>query len=53
MGISSESQLKDILPDFQSFLVNRKLADVKHVRFYALRVSQFLTFTNRDKEREI
>jgi integron integrase len=53
MGISSESQLQDILPDFQSFLVKRKLADEKHVRFYALRVSQFLTFANRDKERDL
>jgi len=53
MVLLPNQRLKDVLPDFQSFLLERKLTHEKYVPFYALRVSQFLTFANKDKERDI
>ncbi|MBA4417733.1 MAG: hypothetical protein C0392_07460 [Syntrophus sp. (in: bacteria)] len=50
MAPLSNSHLNDILPDFQSFLIDNKLADDRYVAFYALRVSQFLSFANRNME---
>jgi len=46
-------RLKDILPDFQSFLLERELALEKYAPFYALRASQFLAFANKDNERDL
>ncbi len=53
MVLLPNQRLKDVLPDFQSFLIDRKLTHEKYVPFYALRVSQFLAFANKDKERDI
>lgn len=47
MVLLSNSQLKDVLPGFQIFLVEKKLASEQHAPFYALRVSQFLGFVSR------
>ena len=41
-------RLKDILPEFQGFLLGRELVHEKHAPFFALRVSQFLAFANRN-----
>ncbi|MBI4826163.1 MAG: hypothetical protein HY807_07040 [Nitrospirae bacterium] len=39
--------MKDqILPDFQTFLLSRKLVPEKHVSYYAFWVSKFLAFSN-------
>jgi hypothetical protein len=46
-------RLKDVLPGFQSFLLFRELAHEKHAPFYALRVSQFLSFANRHAENDL
>jgi integron integrase len=53
MDLLSNSHLKDILPDFQRFLLERKLAAERHVPFYALRVSQFLSFAKNNQERDL
>jgi integron integrase len=37
--------LKNILPDFQAFLISRKLADEKHAPLFALWVYKFLAFS--------
>jgi integron integrase len=49
----TDNRFKDILPDFQSFLLDRKLTSERYVPYYALRVSQFLAFANRDTERDV
>ena len=41
----SDSRKKDVLQEFQVFLVDKKLAQEKNVFFYALWASKFLTFT--------
>jgi len=42
---------KGVLPEFQEFLLSRKLASEKHVLFLAIWVSKFLTFRNgRDRQ---
>jgi integron integrase len=46
VNLSSE-QKNDVLPEFQAFLLDKKLAPVNHVFFYALWVSKFLSFTNK------
>lgn len=53
MVLLSEHGLKDILPEFQSFLLGKKLTPEKYIPFYALRVSQFLALANRDKENDL
>ena len=53
MGSFTYSRLKDTLPDFKNFLLEKKHTDERHVAFYALRVSQFLAFANRNTERDI
>jgi hypothetical protein len=53
MDLLSNSHLKDILPDFQYFLLDGKLAAERHVPYYALRVSQFLSFTKNNPERDL
>jgi len=53
MVLLPNQRLKDVLPDFQSFLIDRKLTHEKYVPFYALSVSQFLAFANKDKERDM
>lgn len=53
MGTVSDHRLKDILPEFQSFLLGRQFATEKYAPFYALRVSQFLAFANKDNERDL
>mgnify|MGYP005846627579 CR=1 FL=1 len=46
-------RLKDVLPEFQGFLLGRELAIEKYVPFYALRVSQFLAFANRHAQNDL
>lgn len=41
--------IKDILPDFQKFLISRGLADEKHAPFYARWVSKFIAFSDEDE----
>jgi len=53
MGTVSDHRLKDVLPEFQRFLLGRDLALEKYVPFYALRVSQFLAFANRHTENDL
>ena len=53
MGVLSDHRLKDVLPEFQSFLVEKKLTHERYIPFYALRVSQFLSFANRSAENDI
>ncbi len=38
-----------ILPDFQKFLLSRKLVPEKHVSYYAFWVSKFLAFSNKNQ----
>ncbi len=40
------NRLKDVLPEFQRFLHERKFTSEKYIPFYALRVSQFLSLAN-------
>jgi len=49
----SDHRLKDVLPEFQHFLLGKELALEKYVPFYALRVSQFLVFANRHPENDL
>ena len=42
-----------VLPEFQEFLLSRKLAPEKHVLFLAIWVSKFLAFSNRNKQQDI
>jgi len=46
-------QVKNLLPDFQRFLFERDLVPEKYIPFYALRVSQFLSFANKEAEKSI
>ena len=43
----SDSRKNDVLPDFQAFLLDKKLAQEKNVFFYALWASKFLNYANR------
>ncbi|NLN60259.1 MAG: hypothetical protein GX147_06070 [Deltaproteobacteria bacterium] len=43
----SDSKKNDVLPEFQAFLLDKKLAPGKNVFFYALWVSKFLNFANK------
>lgn len=52
MGISSDQGLKDVVPDFQRFLRERRLASERHAPLYAVRVSQFLAFANKYKDKD-
>jgi hypothetical protein len=45
----SREQKNDVLPEFQAFLLDKKLAPENHVFFYALWVSKFLSFTSKKK----
>lgn len=38
-----------LLPEFQEYLLSRKLVPEKKVSFYAHWVSKFLTFSNRNE----
>lgn len=42
-----------ILPEFQDFLVSRKLAPEKNVRYYAFWVSRFLAFSNSNRQADL
>jgi integron integrase len=42
-----------VLPEFQEFLLSRKLAPEKHVLFLAVWASKFLAFSNRKKQQDI
>lgn len=44
---------KDILPEFQEFLLSHKLAPEKYVPFLAIWVSKFLAFCNRSGQQAI
>jgi hypothetical protein len=50
MALSS-NMLKDLLPEFQRFLQERKFTSERYIPFYALRVRQFLcpVFSHLDK----
>jgi integron integrase len=43
----SDSRKKDVLPEFQAFLLDKKLAQEKNVFFYALWASKFLIYSNK------
>ncbi|MBN1665323.1 MAG: hypothetical protein JW943_17140 [Deltaproteobacteria bacterium] len=43
--------MKDILPEFQKFISERKLAPENQIRFYALWVSRFLRFSNTQQDK--
>ncbi len=43
----SDNRKKDVLPEFQAFLLDKKLAQEKNVFFYALWVSKFLNYSNK------
>ncbi len=43
--------MTNILPDFQKFLIEHELVPQKHVPFYALWASRFLSFSNRNKDK--
>jgi hypothetical protein len=53
MDSSSSSRLQDVLPQFHAFLVEKKLAPAKYAPFYALRVSQFFSFANKEQGADI
>jgi hypothetical protein len=40
--------LKDILPEFQKFLLEGKIVPEKSIPYYAVWVSKFLRFVNRN-----
>ena len=45
--------MSNILPDFQKYLMENKLATEGHVSFYALWASRFLSFSNRHQDKAI
>ena len=45
--------MNNILPDFQKYLFENKLAPQKNVSFYALWASKFLSFSNKNQDKEI
>ena len=53
MGKVSDHQLKDVLPEFQSFLIEKKLTHERYIPFTHFRVSQFLSFANRSAQNDI
>jgi len=50
---SLSNRLKDVLPEFQRFLHDRKFTSERYIPFYALRVRQFLSFANKEAEKDI
>lgn len=46
-------QARGVLPEFQEFLLSRKLAAEKHVLFFAIWASKFLAFCNRKGHQDI
>lgn len=53
MVIMAKESLKEILPDFQAFLISGKLTQEKNIPFYALWASRFLVFVNKNDRRNI
>jgi len=49
MGNLSAVKKSDVLPEFQTFLLDKKLAPEKNVSFYTFWVSKFFSFT-RNKQ---
>lgn len=43
----SDSRKNDVLPEFQAFLLDKKLAQEKNVFFYALWTNKFLNYSNK------
>ncbi|KQC06885.1 MAG: hypothetical protein APR62_07375 [Smithella sp. SDB] len=43
----SDNRKNDVLPEFQAFLLDKKLAQEKNVFFYALWASKFLNYSNK------
>lgn len=43
----ANESLKEVLPDFQAFLISSRLAQEKDIPFYALWASRFLAFVNK------
>lgn len=43
----SDNRKKDVLPEFQAFLLDKKLAQEKNAFFYALWASKFLIYSNK------
>lgn len=48
-----QESLKNVMPEFQSFLLSRKLVPEKNVRFYAMWVRRFLAFVNGNDRKDI
>lgn len=48
---SLSNRLKDVLPEFQRFLRERKFTSERYIPFYALRVRQFLLFANKETKK--
>jgi len=47
MGNSSDVKRPDILPEFQAFLLDKKLVPEKNVFFYALWTSKFFNYARK------
>ena len=43
----SDSKKNDVLPEFQTFLLEKKLVPDKHVFFYALWASKYFTYARK------
>jgi integron integrase len=52
IGKSAKMASRTILPEFQTFLIDKKLVPESKVSFYAFWVSKFLTFLNKDTDRD-
>ena len=49
----AKESLKEVLPEFQEFLVSRKLALEKNAPYYALWASRFLAFANKNDGQDL
>ncbi len=45
--------MTNLLPDFQKFLIEHKLVPQRHVPFYALWASRFLSFSNKNQDKKM
>lgn len=50
MAERNDKRLRDVLPEFQGFLLRNRLTTERYAPFFALRVRQFLAFANRNAE---
>jgi hypothetical protein len=49
MGKSSDVSISDLLPEFQTFLLKKKLAPEKNVPFYAIWAGKYFNFARKKK----